>query len=175
MSDDPDATIVPRRRPAAPAPGGRDATLESPREASAAPLVETRAEAAPGAAQGPSFSDPARPPGLVWADASPAEPDTVIPRRPIPSLGAMALPAAPAPVLAPSATPLEAVIAATPPPAPATGRAPSPLATLAAHPARFDLDQAAFVIARGRDAVTLPFASVPRLGLPLAEVTAADP
>ena len=175
MSDDPDATIVPRRRPAAPAPEGRDATPESPGEAGVAPLVEARAEAAPGAAQGPFFSDPAPPPGLVWADASPAEPDTVIPRRPIPSLGAMALPAASALVPPPDATPLEAVIAATAPAAPATGRAPSPLATLAAHPARFDLDQAAFVIARGRDAVTLPFASVPRLGLPLAEVTAADP
>ncbi|TCH99469.1 type VI secretion system baseplate subunit TssG [Roseococcus sp. SYP-B2431] len=53
--------------------------------------------------------------------------------------------------------------------------APSPMATLAAHPERFDLDQAAFVIARERDAVDLPFASVARLGLPLAEVTAADP
>ena len=37
------------------------------------------------------------------------------------------------------------------------------------------MDQAAFVIARGRDAVELPYASVARLGLPLAEVTAADP
>jgi len=60
---------------------------------------------------------------------------------------------------------------AVPPGAPA----PSPMATLAAHPDRFDMDQAAFVIARGRDAVELPFASVARLGLPLAEVTAADP
>jgi type VI secretion system protein ImpH len=47
--------------------------------------------------------------------------------------------------------------------------------TLLAHPERFDLDQAAFVIARGRDPVTLPYATTTRLGLPLAEVTAADP
>ena len=54
-------------------------------------------------------------------------------------------------------------------------RAASPIATLAAHPERFDLDQAAFVIARGRDAVSLPYTTTPRLGLPLAEVTSADP
>lgn len=47
--------------------------------------------------------------------------------------------------------------------------------TLTQHPERFDLDQAVFVIARGRDPVALPYASVARLGLPLAEVTAADP
>jgi len=71
----------------------------------------------------------------------------------------------------------------TPPPAtassviapPAPKRGPSPMATLAAHPERFDMDQAVFVIARGRDPVELPYATVPRLGLPLAEVTAADP
>ena len=50
----------------------------------------------------------------------------------------------------------------------------TPNETLAANPERFDMDQAAFVIARGRDAVELPYASVARLGLPLAEVTAAD-
>lgn len=61
----------------------------------------------------------------------------------------------------------------TPPPAPKRG--PSPMATLAAHPERFDMDQAVFVIARGRDPVELPYTTVPRLGLPLAEVTAADP
>ena len=47
--------------------------------------------------------------------------------------------------------------------------------TLLAHPDRFDLDQAAFVIARGRDPVSLPYATTTRLGLPLAEVSAADP
>ena len=51
----------------------------------------------------------------------------------------------------------------------------TPMTTLAAHPDRFDLDQAVYVIARGRDPVELPYASVARLGLPLAEVTAADP
>jgi type VI secretion system protein ImpH len=49
------------------------------------------------------------------------------------------------------------------------------MALLASQPERFDFDQAAFVIARGRDAVELPYGSVARLGLPLAEVTAADP
>ncbi|MEI6158489.1 MAG: type VI secretion system baseplate subunit TssG [Roseococcus sp.] len=52
---------------------------------------------------------------------------------------------------------------------------PTPMATLTAHPERFDLDQAVYVIARGRDPVELPYASSARLGLPLAEVTAADP
>lgn len=47
--------------------------------------------------------------------------------------------------------------------------------TLLTHPDRFDLDQAAFVIARGRNPVTLPYATTARLGLPLAEVSAADP
>ena len=69
----------------------------------------------------------------------------------------------------------EATIVARPraePPKPPA--APSPMARLAAEPERFDLDQAAYVIARGRDAVELPFASVARLGLPLSEVSAAD-
>ena len=60
-------------------------------------------------------------------------------------------------------------------PALAPGAAPSPMALLAQHPERFDFDQAVFVIARGRDPVELPYASVARLGLPLAEVAAADP
>lgn len=77
-------------------------------------------------------------------------------------------PSAQAP-LAPAAPPLAE---AAPPPA---NRAPSAMQTLAAHPGRFDLDQAAFVIARRRDPVTLPYATSARLGLPLAEVTAADP
>ena len=51
----------------------------------------------------------------------------------------------------------------------------SPIARLAADPGRFDLDQAAFIIAPNRDPVELPFRSVARLGLPLAEVSAADP
>lgn len=65
--------------------------------------------------------------------------------------------------------------AAPEPPPPAATRGRAPLARLAEQPDRFDLDQAAFVIARGRDPVELPYASVARLGLPLAEVTAADP
>ncbi|UPY37723.1 type VI secretion system baseplate subunit TssG [Sediminicoccus sp. KRV36] len=60
-----------------------------------------------------------------------------------------------------------------PPPAPPA--AASPIARLGQEPERFDLDQAVFVIARGRDPVELPYASVARFGLPLAEVTAADP
>lgn len=51
----------------------------------------------------------------------------------------------------------------------------SPKDALAQDPELFDLDQAAFVIAPGQDPVELPFASTPRLALPLSEVTAADP
>lgn len=51
----------------------------------------------------------------------------------------------------------------------------APMATLVTHPERFDLDQAVHVIARGRDPVELPYASSARLGLPLVEVTAAEP
>lgn len=79
----------------------------------------------------------------------------------------------PVAIAAPDADVLEQPAQALPvPPGP---RAPSPMATLEAHPERFDFDQAAFVIARERDAVDLPYASVARLALPLAEVTAADP
>lgn len=74
-------------------------------------------------------------------------------------------------VLRPRAAAPPAPVAAPPPPS----AAPSPMALLASQPERFDLDQAVHVIGRGRDPVELPYASVPRLGLPLAEVTAADP
>ncbi|WP_431280529.1 type VI secretion system baseplate subunit TssG [Humitalea sp. 24SJ18S-53] len=64
-----------------------------------------------------------------------------------------------------------------PPATPAWRPAPamSPLARLVAEPGRFDLDQASFVIAPGKDPVTLPYRTVARLGLPLSEVAAADP
>jgi len=52
---------------------------------------------------------------------------------------------------------------------------PSPRDTLARHPELFDLDQAAFVMAPDGDPVDLPYAAVPRLSLPLSEVSAADP
>ncbi|MDB5413327.1 MAG: hypothetical protein JWR10_1662 [Rubritepida sp.] len=95
------------------------------------------------------------------------DPDATLVARPKPAVAAVPLPEAPV---------LEAevlVVAASP--SPPLKAAPSPLATLMAHPERFDLDQAAFVIARGRDVVELPYNTVARLGLPLAEVTAADP
>jgi type VI secretion system protein ImpH len=57
-----------------------------------------------------------------------------------------------------------------PPPA-----APTPIERLAAAPDLFDLDQAAFVIAPGADPVELPFGSLARLNLPLAEVTRVEP
>lgn len=121
--EDPEATLVVRRVPAAPA------AAPAPPPAMAAPPVE----AAP-------TEEPA--PAVVVIPA----PESEALEQP-----AEALPPSPGPL------------------------APSPVATLAAHPERFDLDQAAFVIARGRDPVELPYASVARLGLPLAEVTAADP
>ena len=153
MSDDPDATIPPRRGPVA----GAGATL--PAGDGAGPTDPATPAPADGAPEGAldAALDAALAATISW--------------RPAPK------PVAPA-------TPLDAALAATLP-SPAPGRAPSPLETLAAYPERFDLDQAAFVIGherdvaagpgRGRDPVTLPFASVPRLGLPLAEVTAADP
>jgi len=53
--------------------------------------------------------------------------------------------------------------------------APTPRQRLAEAPELFDLDQAAFVVAPGRDPVELPFTTPARLGLPLGEVTAAEP
>jgi len=138
-----------------PADDDPDATIVRRPAKAAVPGVDTPGAAQPAAAPPPP-SVPAG--GSLDAAADQMEADTVLPSRP---------------------AALDATIAATTPQAtpaaPGTGRGPSPLATLAAHPERFDLDQAAFVIARGRDVVTLPFVSVPRLGLPLAEVTAADP
>lgn len=58
---------------------------------------------------------------------------------------------------------------------PAAPRAPSALERLRAAPELFELDQAAFVIAQGRDVVELPYAALPRLNLPAAEVAQADP
>ncbi len=111
MSDDPDATLPPIRRPQAPAPSDADALA------------------------------------AMLATPPPPRPD---------ALAAMRVAPAPAPAWRPAT-------------------APTPLARLVAEPGRFDLDQAAFVIAPDRDPVTLPFRTVARLGLPLAEVTAADP
>lgn len=103
------------------------------------------------------------------------DPDATVVRRPAtpPDPDATALrPAAPA-----AAAPLgghpsavDAVVAH----AAAGPRAPTALETLTTHPNRFDLDQATFVVARGRDPVELPFGSVPRLSLPLAEVASAE-
>ncbi|WP_159349158.1 type VI secretion system baseplate subunit TssG [Roseomonas harenae] len=50
----------------------------------------------------------------------------------------------------------------------------SPNGRLVAEPSRFDLDQAAHVLARGRDIADLRFRSVARLDLPAGEVAAAD-
>lgn len=110
----------------------------------------------------------------VIPEATPAPP---APPEPEPDFAAIlaATEAAAPPPPAP-APPLAATIAATGAPAPPpSNRAASPIQTLATHAHRFDLDQAAFVIARGRDPVSLPYATTPRLALPLAEVSAADP
>lgn len=98
------------------------------------------------------------------------DPDATMVARPRPNAAAPVPVEAPAPVPVASATPVPVDV-----PKPPAKRAPSPIETLTKNPERFDLDQAVFVIARGRDPVGLPYASVARLGLPLAEVTAADP
>jgi type VI secretion system protein ImpH len=86
------------------------------------------------------------------------DPDATQIRRPAP--------APPPPAMAP---PPAAPPAASPP------AAPSPLDRLTSTPELFDLDQAAHVIAPGTDPVELPFASLARLNLPLAEVARAEP
>ncbi|MGG5812364.1 type VI secretion system baseplate subunit TssG [Falsiroseomonas sp. CW058] len=53
--------------------------------------------------------------------------------------------------------------------------APSPLERLQKEPTRFSLDQAAAVIAPGRDPVEIAFRTQPRLGAPGGEVTQAKP
>jgi len=106
------------------------------------------------------------------------DPDATIVARPrAAALLPVALPVDGVPVDGVPAPPPAAAIAppAQAAPAPPVPRGPSPMERLATQPDRFDIDQAAFVIARGRDAVELPYASVARLALPLAEVTAADP
>nr|WP_314075934.1 type VI secretion system baseplate subunit TssG [uncultured Roseococcus sp.] len=112
------------------------------------------------------------PPPVVATPAPPAEPAE-------PGEPAFLAPAEPeeeAPAVVVIAPPVTEILEqpAEPLAVPPGPQAPSPMATLMAHPDRFDLDQAAYVIARGRDPVELPFASVSRLGLPLSEVTAAD-
>lgn len=108
---------------------------------------------------------------------------TMVVRRAPPASAAVPPPAEAAPpeaaaapavtIAAPDIEPLEQPAEALPL-IPGTA-APSPMATLAAHPERFDLDQAAYIIAGDRDVGDLPYGSVARLGLPLAEVSAADP
>jgi type VI secretion system protein ImpH len=56
-------------------------------------------------------------------------------------------------------------------PAPAPG---SPLARLAAEPARFEFEQAATLLAPEGDMLRLDFRTLPRLGLPNAELAAVD-
>ena len=58
-----------------------------------------------------------------------------------------------------------------PPEAPPPG---SPLARLLADPARFELEQAAALLAPEGDPLRLDFRTLPRLGLPNAEVAAVD-
>lgn len=91
------------------------------------------------------------------------DPDATIVRRPSPPSPA-APSQQPSPLLKPPAAP---------------PRGPTALDQLRHNPELFDLDQAAFVITQvgGQrlDATDLPYAAVPRLGLPHAEVTEADP
>ena len=100
------------------------------------------------------------------------DPDATIVRRPAPAPP----PAQPRPPAVAPPQPPPAALAQLQPPAP---RGPSALDQLRHNPELFDLDQAAFVIAQEggqrRDAIDLPYAAVPRLGLPHAEVTEADP
>lgn len=61
------------------------------------------------------------------------------------------------------------------PPSPVeTAHALSPLQRLQREPTRFSIDQAAAIIAPGRDPVEINFRSTPRLGAPGGEVAAAD-
>lgn len=159
-------------------PGGSEAETGRPLPGASSPATAENAmrqamrEGAPD-----RVNDPAATPAPRAANITPESAlldAAIAASNPLPNAGTMRTGAATPFQTAPaSITPLDAAIAATPPPA--GSRAPSPLATLISHPDRFDLDQAAFVIGRGRDPVSLPFASVARLGLPLAEVTAADP
>lgn len=83
-----------------------------------------------------------------------ADPDATIPPAP---------PAAAPPVMRDAAI--------VPPP---IGPAPqAPLARLAADPSRFELEQAVAMVAPDGDPLRLEFRTLPRLGLPLAEVAAA--
>ena len=149
MSEDPDATVV--RRPAKPA--GPAAVLPDPDATALGRSAPGAPQANPIAVATPINASPTQ---MARSDAAPGEtkPASVQP----PATDGDAFSAALAFSLA----------------LPAHPAAPSPMATLAAHPDRFDLDQAAFVVARGRDPVELPFASVPRLALPLAEVTSVN-
>lgn len=77
-------------------------------------------------------------------------------------------------------TTVPAALATAPTPAPATVpdeaiRAATPLERLAREPTRFSIDQAAAVIAPGRDPVDLAYISSPRLGAPAGEVARARP
>jgi type VI secretion system protein ImpH len=69
------------------------------------------------------------------------------------------------------------VPAAAPAPAPASAPRPqpSPIERLVKEPARFSLDQAAAVIAPGRDPTEIDFRTQPRLGAPAGEVARARP
>ncbi len=94
---------------------------------------------------------------------------------------AVAAPAPEAPWPTPPRDPAPAPppLAAAPPGLPAAPAwrpppAPTPMGRLTAEPSRFDLDQAAFLIARGRDPVELPYRTVARLGLPPGEVAEAN-
>lgn len=60
-------------------------------------------------------------------------------------------------------------------PVPTKSPAMSPLERLQREPTRFSIDQAAAVIAPGRDPLEIAFRSEPRLGAPGGEVTAARP
>ncbi len=59
--------------------------------------------------------------------------------------------------------------------APGHGQAPTPRERLKNEPTRFSIDQAAAVVAPGRDPVEIDFRTTPRLGVPGGEVVAADP
>ncbi|WP_426956434.1 type VI secretion system baseplate subunit TssG [Muricoccus radiodurans] len=144
---DPDATVVSFRPPRPPAP--------------AAPL--------PSAAPPPAADAVPPPPAAVplpWADAAPppsaAEPPPEPTAPPVPRNAA------------PTSRSVTGVVTAAAPFLPPDPPALSPAERLAQQPERFDLDQAAHMVARGRDIADLPFRAVPRLGLPAGEVLSGD-
>jgi len=113
------------------------------------------------------------PDATMVAPRRPAAPDQAPRAAEPPAAEALPPPAAEAPPAAPAAPPAPPAAPPAAPPGIAPPPAP-PLARLAAEPARFDLEQAASLLAPDGDMLRLDFRTLPRLGLPHGEVAAAD-